>query len=75
MPDKKNPYSSLNIEDITDVNYKHAKKISKDFNTINLGDYHKLYIRNDPLLLAGVFENFRINVLKYMNLILLFFYL
>ena len=63
------------MEDITDVNYKHAKKVSKDLNTNNLGDYHKLYIRNDSLLLAGVFENFRINVLKYMNLILLFSYL
>ena len=32
------------------------KKFSK---TLNIGDYHDLYVQNDTLLLADVFANFR----------------
>ena len=52
-------YSHLNIEDITDVVYAHAKGGYKGFEIKNLGEYHDLYIQSDTLLLAGVFENFR----------------
>ena len=31
LPDKKDFYSSLNIEDIADADYKHVKKVWKDF--------------------------------------------
>ena len=47
------------MEDITDVDYRHAKKAFKNFTNKNLGDYHHLYIQRDILLLADVFENFR----------------
>ena len=33
-------YSSLKIEYITDVDYRHAKRVFKNFNNKNLGDYH-----------------------------------
>ena len=59
MPDKEAFYSSLNIEDITDVDYRYAKRVYKEFNNKNLGDYHNLYVQSYTLLLAGVFENFR----------------
>ena len=59
MPDKEAFCSSLNKEDITDVDHKHAKRVFKDFNDKNLGDYHGLYVQSDTLLLADVFENFR----------------
>ena len=28
------------MEGITDVNYRHARKVFKEFKTNNLGDYH-----------------------------------
>ena len=31
LPEKENFYSQLNVEDITDVDYVHAKKVCKDF--------------------------------------------
>ena len=44
------------MEDITCVDYRHAKIVFKIF---NIGDYHNLYANSDTLLLADVFENFR----------------
>ena len=41
---------------ITGVDYRHAKKVFKEFKMNNLGDYFDLY---DTLLLPDVFENFR----------------
>ena len=59
VPDKEAFYNSLNMEDITNLDYKHAKRVFKYFNNKNLGDCHDLYVQNDTLLLAGVFENFK----------------
>ena len=56
---KKSFYSELNLEDITDNDYKHAQKVFKELKLKNLGDYHDLYVESDTLLLADVFENFR----------------
>ena len=46
------------MEDITDADYKHAKKIWKDFKIKNLSDYHDLYVQSNALLLPDVSENF-----------------
>ena len=46
------------MEDITDVDYMHAKRVCKDFQIKYLNEYHELHLENDTLLLAGVFENF-----------------
>ena len=59
LPPKDAFYSNLNMEDITDVDYRHAKRVFKSLNNKNLGDYHDLYVQSDTLLLADVFENFR----------------
>ena len=42
---KKHFYNSLNMEDITDIDYRHAKKVFKIFNNKNVGDYHNLYVQ------------------------------
>ena len=46
------------MEDITDPDYTHGKRVCKDFETKNVDAYHNLYLQCDTLLLADVFENF-----------------
>ena len=58
LPDKEAFCSNLNMEDITDVDYRHGKT----------GDYHDLYVQSDTLLLADVFENFRNMCIKLYEL-------
>ena len=59
LPEKEDFYSNLNMEDITDAGYVYAKRVCKNFEIKNLGEYHDLYVQNDTLLLVDVFENFR----------------
>ena len=59
LPSKKDFYSNLNMEDINDIDYRHANNVFKGFKLENLGDYHNLYVQSDTLLLADVFNNFR----------------
>ena len=47
------------MEDITDADYAHAKRVSKDFQIKDLGEYHDLYVQSNILLLADVLDNFR----------------
>ena len=47
------------MENITDADYKHAKKVFRDLQNQSIGDYHYMYVRSDTLLLEDVFENFR----------------
>ena len=68
LPKKEDFYSHLNMEDITDADYAHAKRVCKDFEIKNLGEYHDLYVQSDTLLLADVFENFRNMCLKIYEL-------
>ena len=60
--------SNLNMEYIIDVDYMHGKRVCKDFEIKNLGEYHDLYLQSDPFLLANVFENFRKMCLKIYHL-------
>ena len=68
LPKKEKLYNRLNIEDITEVDYVHAKKVYKDFEIKNLGEYRDLYLKSNVLLLADVFENFRKTVLEIYEL-------
>ena len=56
---KEDFYSHLNMEDITNADYAHTKRVCKNFEIENLGEYHNLYVQSDRLLLAEVFENFQ----------------
>ena len=57
--EKEDIYSHLNMEDITDADYKHGQRVCKDFEIKNLGEFFDLYLESDTLFLADVFENFR----------------
>ena len=59
LPDEEAFYSSLDMEDITSMDYEHAKRVYKEFKLQNLGDYQDLYVKSDTLLLADVFEYLR----------------
>ena len=59
LPSKKDFYSNLNMEDISDIDYRHANNVFKGFKLENFGDYHDLYGQSDTLLIADVFNNFR----------------
>ena len=70
LSDKEAFYSNVNMEDIIDVDYRHAKRVFngvalKSLNNKNLGDYHDLYVHD---LLADVFENFRNMFIKVCEL-------
>ena len=74
LPEKEGFYSQLNMEDIADADYVHAKRVCKDFEIKDLGKYHDLYVQSDALLLANVFENFgniciKLNELDYAKFI------
>ena len=64
IPNKESFYSNLTMENITETDYIHVNNVFKTFKLNNLGDYHDLYIQSDTLLLADVFENFRISCIK-----------
>ena len=58
LPDKEAFYSSLNLEGITSVDYRHSLEF-KEFKINNLGENHDLNVQSDTLLLTYVSENFR----------------
>ena len=53
LPEKEELYSNfsnLKMEDITDEDYMHGKRVCKDFEIKNLGEYHDLYLKSSTLL-------------------------
>ena len=59
LPKKEDFYAHLNMEDITHADYTCTKRVCKDIEIKNLGEYHGLYVQRDTLLLADVSDNFR----------------
>ena len=51
------------MEELTDADYMHRKRVCKDFVIKILGEYHHLHHKRETLFLADVFENFR-NIIK-----------
>ena len=45
------------MEDITDTDYMHLRRVLKDFELKNLGEYHDLYLKSDTLILDQVFSS------------------
>ena len=48
------------MEDIIDSDYMNIKRVCRDFEIKNLGERHNLYVENDILFLANLFENLSI---------------
>ena len=68
LSEKQDFYNHPNMEDITDADYAHAKRVCKDFETKHLEEYHDLYVQSNTLLLANIYENFRSMRLKIYKL-------
>ena len=68
LPNKKSFYSNLNMEDITDTDYRHANKVFKEFKLKHLREYQDFYVQSETLLLADVFENFGNTCIKIYEL-------
>ena len=47
------------MEETTDADYAYAKRVCKDFEIKNLGEYHDFYVQSNTFLLTGVFENLK----------------
>ena len=59
MPEEKNFCCSVNMEDITQASYRHAKKeLEGDFEIKNLDKYYNLCIQSDRVLLVDAIEHF-----------------
>ena len=56
LPEKEEFYKNVNLEDITDADYMHAKRLLLNK---KLDEYHDLYLKSDAVLLADVFRKFR----------------
>ena len=56
------------MKDITNVDYRHAKRVFKNLSNKSLGDFHDLYVQSDTMLVAYVFENFRNMCIKVYEL-------
>ena len=68
LPEKKDFYSHLNMEDITNADYAHAKRVCKDFEIKNLVEYLDLYVQTITLLSGDNCEKFRIMCLQIYEL-------
>ena len=66
--EKKDFYSKLNDEEISDEDYKHYLNVWNHFKIQNHGQYSNLYLKTDIILLADVFESFRNMCLNYYGL-------
>ena len=64
LPPKEAFYSKLNMVGVSEENYEHVRKVWREFEIKNLGEYHDLYFKVDVILLANVFEAFREVCLK-----------
>lgn len=59
LPDRESFYSKLTEQETSQDEHDHAKTVFDTFELTSLRQYHDLYLMQDVLLLADIFENFR----------------
>ena len=52
LPEKDDFYIRLNMEDITDTDYVHTKRVCKDFEIKYLGECHDLHVQSKKSLIC-----------------------
>ena len=70
LPGKENFYSDLNMEDITDVDYMHARRVCKDFEIKNQEDIIFCKFAVIHYFQLMYLRTLEIYLLKYINLIM-----
>ena len=55
----KNFYNHLNMEDITDADHSHAKRVCKEFEIKKLGKYHDFYV---PIVTLSTQDNTKLKL-------------
>jgi hypothetical protein len=68
LPGRDTFYSTLTKGSISEDNYNHALNVYNKLGCKSFKDYHMTYLKCDVLLLADVFENFRITCMEYYKL-------
>ena len=59
LTEKEEFYNNSNMENITDADYMHEKRVWKGFEI--KAEYHDLYFKGDTLLLVDIFKNLKKN--------------
>ena len=57
--------ANLSVEDITGVDYMHAKRVCKDFEIKTLGEYHDFHLKKYILLLENL--SFRFCLISFIS--------
>ena len=60
LPEKEEFFNNLNREEATDADYVHGRRVCKDFEIKNFGEYQDFHLKSDTSLL----ENFKKMFLK-----------
>ena len=56
LPEKENFCSHINLENITDADYALPKRVCKDFEIKNFGEYHDFHVQSDTYFQKMYFE-------------------
>ena len=67
LPEKEDFYSHLNMEDITDADYAYTKRVCKDFEIKDVGEYHDFYNQSYTFLLADVFKIYELDPAQFLS--------